>query len=103
MKNYNVERFGEPTWQQLVEAVGHPAGGANMTLARNIVKRHKAASGANIAVAGGTTRKRKGTNIAVPGETTTKHKAVSGANVPRKMARSYKPEGMSIGAALFSL
>ena len=42
MRNYNVKRFGEPTWQQLVEAVSHPAGGANMTLAREIARTHKA-------------------------------------------------------------
>ena len=42
MRNYNVERFGEPTWQRLVEAVGHPAGGANMALARDIARRHRA-------------------------------------------------------------
>ena len=41
MRNYNVERFGEPTWQHLVEAVGHPAGGANMALARDIARRHR--------------------------------------------------------------
>ena len=41
-RNYNVKRFGEPTWQKLVEAVGHPAGGANMATARDIAKRHKA-------------------------------------------------------------
>ena len=41
-KNYNEKRFGEPTWQWLVEAVGHPAGGANMAQAREIAKRHKA-------------------------------------------------------------
>ena len=41
-RNYNVKRFGEPTWQQLVAAVGHPAGGANMALAREIARRHKA-------------------------------------------------------------
>ena len=40
-KNYNVKKFGEPTWQQLVEAVGHPAGGANMGLAKKIAKRHR--------------------------------------------------------------
>ena len=40
--NYNVMRFGEPTWQWLVEAVGHPAGGANMALARDIARKHKA-------------------------------------------------------------
>ena len=103
MRNYNVERFGEPTWQQLVEAVGHPAGGANMALARNIATKHKTAS---IAVAGETTRKRKGAseaNIAVAGETTRKCKAASGANVTRKMARRCKPEGMSSGDDLLSL
>ena len=41
-RNYNVQRFGEPTWQRLVEAVGHPAGGANMAVARDIARRHKA-------------------------------------------------------------
>ena len=42
MRDYSVESFGEPTWQQLVEAVDHPAGGANMTLSREIARRHKA-------------------------------------------------------------
>ena len=41
-RNYNVKRFGEPTWQHLVEAVGHTAGGANMALAKEIALRHKA-------------------------------------------------------------
>ena len=41
-KNHNVDNFGEPTWRMLVEAVGDPAGGANMELARNMAKRHKA-------------------------------------------------------------
>ena len=40
-RNYWVEKFGEPTWQRLVEAVAHPAGGANMALARDIAQRHK--------------------------------------------------------------
>ena len=44
-RNYNVERFGEPSWQWLVKAVGDPAGGANMALARDITWRHKAPSG----------------------------------------------------------
>ena len=39
---YNVGRFGRPTWRQLVEAVGHPAGGANKALARTIAEKHKA-------------------------------------------------------------
>ena len=41
-KNYNVKRFGEPTWQALVKAVGDPAGGANMALASDMAMRHKA-------------------------------------------------------------
>ena len=40
-RNYNVKKFGEPTWQRLVEVVGHPAGGANKALARDIAKKHK--------------------------------------------------------------
>ena len=40
-KNYNVKRFGEPTWQRLVEAVGDPAGGENMALATDLASRHK--------------------------------------------------------------
>ena len=40
-RKYKVKKFGEPTWQQLVEAVGHPAGGANMAIARKIAKSHK--------------------------------------------------------------
>ena len=40
--NYNVVKFGEPTWQRLVEVVANPAGGANMTLARDIARKHKA-------------------------------------------------------------
>ena len=42
LKNYKVEKHGEPTWQRLVEAVVHPAGGANPGLGRDIAKRHKA-------------------------------------------------------------
>ena len=37
-----MEKFGEPTWKQLVDAVRDPAGGANMALAREIARRHKA-------------------------------------------------------------
>ena len=42
-RNYKVEKFGEPSWQWLVKAVGDPGGGANMALARDIARRHKAA------------------------------------------------------------
>ena len=41
-RNYNVRKFGEPTWQKLVEAVNSPAGGANTALARGIAGRHQA-------------------------------------------------------------
>ena len=41
-RNYNVKKFGEPTWQWLVKAVGDPAGGANMAQASDIAGRHKA-------------------------------------------------------------
>ena len=40
-KNYNVKRFGEPTWVKLVEAVSDSAGGGNPSLAVDIAKRHK--------------------------------------------------------------
>ena len=40
-RNYNVKRFGEPTWKWLVDAVGDSEGGANMALARDIARRHK--------------------------------------------------------------
>ena len=41
-RNYDVGKFGEPTWRRLVEAVSSPAGGANMALARDMARRHKA-------------------------------------------------------------
>ena len=41
-RNYNVKRFGEPTWRWFVEAVSDPAGGANMAQARDIARRHQA-------------------------------------------------------------
>ena len=39
-KSYKTERFGEPTWELLAEAVGHPAGGNNSALADEIRQRH---------------------------------------------------------------
>ena len=44
-KNYNVERFGEPTWMKLVEAVSHSAGGGNPSLAMEIAKKHSPGGG----------------------------------------------------------
>ena len=39
-RNYNVDRFGEPTWQAVVEVVAHPAAGDNYALALTIVEQH---------------------------------------------------------------
>ena len=39
-KSYNYQRFGSPTWRMLVEAVGDPVGGNNVTLAETIAKKH---------------------------------------------------------------
>ena len=41
-RNYNVKRFGEPTWRWLVDVVGNPAGGDHTALARDMAWRHKA-------------------------------------------------------------
>ena len=35
-KNYNTERFGEPSWELLARAVGHRDGGDNPALAEDI-------------------------------------------------------------------
>ena len=37
-RNYNVARFGEPTWQAVVKVVAHPAGGDNCALALSIAR-----------------------------------------------------------------
>ena len=37
-KTYNSARFGDPTWQLLVAAVAHPAGGNNPALAQHITR-----------------------------------------------------------------
>ena len=39
-RNYNVERFGEPTWQAVVKVVAHPAAGDSCVLALTIDKQH---------------------------------------------------------------
>ena len=39
-RNYNVQRFGEPTWQLLAEAVRHEAGGAHSGLADEITRKY---------------------------------------------------------------
>ena len=42
--NYNTEIFGEPSWEMLARAVGHPAGGNNPALAQEIARRYFATS-----------------------------------------------------------
>ena len=87
--NYDVEKFGEPTWRWLVQAVGDPAGGDNMALARKIARSHKV--GTKKVVASET---RQGVDDILPnlldkstssthktdsGETSKNHKAESGS------------------------
>ena len=72
-RKYHVNRFGEPTWKQLVEAVGDPAGGNNKKLARNIARRHKAKSEKNERDMGEIPRKRKAeSGISMPATKTAK-------------------------------
>ena len=40
MRNYNVDRFGLPTWRKLVEVVEDPAAGNNKALADEIARKH---------------------------------------------------------------
>ena len=39
-RNYNVERFGEPTWRGVVKVVARPAAGDNCGLALSIAEKH---------------------------------------------------------------
>ena len=39
--NYNVDRFGPPTWRRIVEAVGEISGGKNPALADKLAKKYK--------------------------------------------------------------
>ena len=39
-RNYDVERFGKPSWRAVVKVVAHPAAGDNCTLALNIAEKH---------------------------------------------------------------
>ena len=41
-KNYDVTRYGPPTWKALVDAVAHPAGGNNRAEAEGVASRHRA-------------------------------------------------------------
>ena len=40
MREYDTTRFGLPSWELLVAAVAHPAGGKDHALAREIAERH---------------------------------------------------------------
>ena len=40
-KSYNTDRFGTPSWELLVNAVGHRSGGNNCALAESITKSHE--------------------------------------------------------------
>ena len=37
---HNVQRYGHPSWRGLVQAVAHPAGGANPALAHSVAAKH---------------------------------------------------------------
>jgi len=37
---HNVQKYGHPSWRVLVQAVAHPAGGANPALAHSIATEH---------------------------------------------------------------
>ena len=39
-QSYNTDRFGAPSWKQLVAAVAHPIGGNNHALAQQIAHRY---------------------------------------------------------------
>ena len=43
-QQYNVEKFGYPTWQRLREAVDSPSGGNNHALAEKIAEKHLTSS-----------------------------------------------------------
>ena len=37
---HNVKKYGHPSWRALLQAVAHPAGGANPALAQSIAAKH---------------------------------------------------------------
>ena len=39
-KNYNTERFGEPSWELLAAAVSHRSGGKDAALAESIARKY---------------------------------------------------------------
>ena len=51
--NYNVQRFGQPSWKWVVEVVAHPAGGNNTDLAIKIARKYQGGGGRNKVGGGG--------------------------------------------------
>ena len=39
-RNYNVKKFGEPSWRKVVEVMANPAAGENAVLATAIATKH---------------------------------------------------------------
>lgn len=39
-RNYNVSKFGEPSWRRVVKVIASPAAGENAVLATTIAKLH---------------------------------------------------------------
>ena len=50
-QQYNVKKYGPPTWKMLVEAVNIKSGGDNRELAKQIASKHPADTGIKIACA----------------------------------------------------
>ena len=49
-QNYDITRYGPPTWKALVDAVGHRAGGNNRAEAEEIASRHRASESSKLFV-----------------------------------------------------
>ena len=49
-RNYDVNRFGPPTWKALIDAVEHRAGGNNRAEAEEIASRHRASESSCISL-----------------------------------------------------
>ena len=47
-QSYNVGRFGRPSWDRLVKAVAHEAGGANRSMADEIARTYSTSEEAGI-------------------------------------------------------
>ena len=47
-KSYDTVRFGQPSWELLVKAVAHPAGGNDRALAERMAGRHNGKCNGNV-------------------------------------------------------